>query len=236
MNLPLTARSKSSRPSSTGEGLSFGRSLLAAVVLELLLLAVGAYALIHAASKPPVHPEPVMLAIEEPVLEKPKVQPKPPEPKPEPKPRVEHAPTPPQAHPLPQVQPPEPTPQTPPPPSEMPFAQTVTPPAPPPPPADNNDKAEADFAGRIKAAIQAVTVYPMVAQQMGVKGRTRVEFLFLDGAVSQVRVAESSGNGLLDRSALAAVATASYPPVPEALRGKQKHFFVWVWFPWLKNL
>ena len=61
-------------------------------------------------------------------------------------------------------------------------------------------------------------------------GRTRVAFEYHDGMVSDLRVVVSSGAGLLDRAALAAVRDAVYPKPQAALAGKTLSEQVWVTF------
>ena len=57
----------------------------------------------------------------------------------------------------------------------------------------------------MRAAIQAALHYPESARMAGMSGRTRVAFRYRDGVVSNVSVVVSSGMGLLDRAAVAAV-------------------------------
>ncbi len=64
----------------------------------------------------------------------------------------------------------------------------------------------------------------------GMSGRARVAFTYRDGTVSDVRLVVSSGIGLFDRAALAAVRDAAYPkPTPE-LTGKILSRQLWVTF------
>lgn len=87
-----------------------------------------------------------------------------------------------------------------------------------------------DFRAQIRAAVQAAVVYPMGARMMHATGRVRVGFSYLDGVASDARIVASSGNGLLDRAALAAVMNASYP-LPEAkFSGRKLDFELWVHF------
>ena len=86
------------------------------------------------------------------------------------------------------------------------------------------------FKDEVRAAVQAAVVYPMAARMAHVTGRARVAFFYLDGMPSDARIIVSSGNGLLDRAALAAVMAASYPrPAPE-FAGKKLQFELWVRF------
>ena len=114
------------------------------------------------------------------------------------------------------------------PPSDSPIVDT-----PPPPPirtvSTTTDK-ELEFAARLKAAIQAAVSYPPVAREMGLRGKTRVEFLFRDGNLRQARIVQTSGNAMIDRAALAAVTNALCPPAPETLLGKDLPYQVMVTF------
>jgi protein TonB len=96
--------------------------------------------------------------------------------------------------------------------------------------ADKTAEKEAEFAARVKAAIQAAVVYPAAARNMGYRGKARVEFIFHDGAVQQIHIVQGSGVGMIDNAALAAVANARYPAVPESLKGKDVPYQVNVLF------
>jgi protein TonB len=82
----------------------------------------------------------------------------------------------------------------------------------------------------MRAAIQAAVRYPESARMAGISGRTRVAFQYRDGVVSNVRVVVSSGVALLDRAALAAVASAAYPKPEPAFVGKTLTEQLWVTF------
>ena len=206
--------------------LSFGHSLLGAALIEAGLLLVAGVLLAHAAAPEHNQQEPVRLAFDEPVLEKPHLEPKP-EPKREAKVKLKLAPTPPQPRQQAAVPPPVAQ-QT----SDSPLAQ----PAPPEPlsaspsSVSSIDKAEADFSAKLKAAIQAALVYPSAAKTMGIQGQAKVGFLFRDGFTSQVHIVQSSGNGMIDRAALLAVSNAAFPILPDSLRGKEKQYQVTVNF------
>jgi protein TonB len=86
------------------------------------------------------------------------------------------------------------------------------------------------MAARLRAAIQAALVYPSAARDAGFQGHARVEFVFRDGVVRSPRIIRSSGMGLTDRAALAAVENAIYPPVPPSLAGKETTYQVTVRF------
>ncbi|MGF6574670.1 protein TonB [Paraburkholderia sp. GAS333] len=104
-------------------------------------------------------------------------------------------------------------------------------PAPPPTPAVQPPaRPNASFEGALRAAIQAALNYPESARMSGMAGRTRVAFDYRDGVVSNVRVVGSSGIGLLDRAALAAVCDAAYPKPDAAFAGKTLSEQLWVTF------
>lgn len=115
-------------------------------------------------------------------------------------------------------------------------APTDPPPAPrpPPPPASAAPSApaapNASFEGALRAAIEAALHYPDSARMAGMTGRTRVAFDYRDGAVSDVKVVVSSGVGLLDRAALAAVHDAVCPKPEPAFTGKTLSEQLWVTF------
>jgi periplasmic protein TonB len=112
---------------------------------------------------------------------------------------------------------------------------TDAPPAPhPPPPAATAAPApaspNASFEGALRAAIEAALHYPDSARMAGMTGRTRVAFDYRDGTVSDVKVLISSGVGLLDRAAIAAVRDAVYPKPDPAFVGKTLSEQLWVTF------
>lgn len=214
--------------------LPFSRTFVAALVLEAVLL-VGVGSLLARAETPPRPrpPEVLELAFDEPKVEetkKPVVRKEVPKPMPKPVPK-----------PVPRkvVQAPVRVPQPMPAPSkalpvanDSPLSEKVVVQAPPPPPPPRDDSAakEASFAAALKAAIQAAVVYPPAARMSGFQGQTQVEFVFRDGVCSQVRVIRSSGSGLIDRAALAAVTEAVPPPVPPSLKGRTMTYEVTVLF------
>ncbi|WP_217478150.1 energy transducer TonB, partial [Paraburkholderia solisilvae] len=112
--------------------------------------------------------------------------------------------------------------------------QPSTPPtaAPPPPPAATAAPAgpSPSFEGALRAAIEAALRYPEAARMAGMSGRTRVAFRYRDGAVSDVSVVISSGVGVLDRAALAAVRDANCPKPEPAFAGKTLSEQLWVNF------
>jgi len=191
------------------------------MLIEFGLVLAVASLVASAATRPETRQEqPIMMVVEAP--EKPKDEPKLP-PKPVERPvRVKTA-----QHiaPVPVPEPPAPTP--------TPMASTIAEAQPPPPPvpvpATAIDK-EAEFAARLKAAIQAAVSYPPAARNMGFRGKARVEFVFRNGSTHQVRVIQGSGIGMIDNAALAAVANAVYPAAPDSLKGKDMLYQVTVTF------
>ena len=232
---------------SDGKPLTFSRSLLLAIVLEAVLLVTSCALILHTSAKAELpKDQPVQIVIED---QPEKIAPeKPPEPKVIIKPKVS---------PLPQkiVQPPviapqvvrvtavpqsAPPVQTTPEPVESPAPAIVSPvaqvqpvpPVPTPPPQKTNEAAarEAEFAARVKAAVQAAVTYPAAARSMGLSGRARMEFHWRDGVASQVRVIQSSGTAMLDRAATESVTRAGYPEAPDTLKGKNLVYQVTVVF------
>jgi protein TonB len=86
------------------------------------------------------------------------------------------------------------------------------------------------FEGALRAAIEAALHYPEAARMGGMSGRTRVAFHYRDGAVSDITVVISSGIGMLDRAALAAVRDANCPKPEPAFAGKTLSEQLWVNF------
>jgi periplasmic protein TonB len=82
----------------------------------------------------------------------------------------------------------------------------------------------------MRAAIQAALHYPESARMAGMAGRARVRFLYRDGGVLDVTLVTSSGSGMLDRAALAAVRDAAYPKPEAAQMGKTLEEQLWVTF------
>jgi protein TonB len=113
-------------------------------------------------------------------------------------------------------------------------APTEAPPPAPPPAAPAAPAVPAGptptFEGALRAAIQAALRYPEAARMAGMSGRTRVAFHYRDGVVSDVSVVISSGMGMLDRAALAAVRDANCPKPEPAFAGKTLSEQLWVNF------
>lgn len=211
-----------------------------AILAELGIVAVAVLMLAGAVSSRPAlsEPVPITLVSEEPAPPEP-TPPAPPPPKP----------LPPVAMPKPQVQPktkvapqkpaapaaavptPEPAPSAPAPVAEAPTAFSESVPTPPaPPPAGNKDAPNAEYAAKVKAAVQAAVVYPPAALALHFAGRVRVEFHLRDSVAGQARIVTASGVGMIDRAALASVQSASYPTPPADMQGKDHVYQVWVEF------
>jgi protein TonB len=206
-----------------------------ALVAEVLLLG-GAFVFLTHKAPAPVELLPTTLTLAAPPAPKP-VVPTPPKPQTPPPVRpvvpvhhvATHTPPPKPAV----VPPPQPVPTPAP---VMPSAAPTEPaPAPrpaaaPPPPPAAPSTASPSFEGALRAAIQAALHYPESARMAGMSGRTRVAFQYRDGVVSDVRVVVSSGMGLLDRAAVAAVRDANYPKPEPAFVGKTLSEQLWVTF------
>jgi periplasmic protein TonB len=99
-------------------------------------------------------------------------------------------------------------------------------------PAQASTHADVDalaaYNAKLAAAVQAAFEMPLAAQELAFKGRTRVEFVLRDGHVSSPRVVQPSGLGAADRAAIKAVQSATYPPPPESLKGKEGLYQIWV--------
>jgi len=95
------------------------------------------------------------------------------------------------------------------------------------PPAPVVDPALA-YNVKLAAAVQAAFVVPGPAAALGFKGRARVEFHLRDGVVSNAKIIQASGLGVVDRAALKAVEVASFPVPPTSLVGKEGVYQIWV--------
>ena len=84
------------------------------------------------------------------------------------------------------------------------------------------------YSAKLAAAAQAAFQVPAAAKETNFKGRSRVEFTLRDGVVSGVQISHSSGFGLVDRAALKAIQSATYPQPPESLQGKEQRYQIWV--------
>lgn len=72
---------------------------------------------------------------------------------------------------------------------------------------------------KIHMAIHNALRYPASTAFYAATGVTTVKYIYLDGRVSDARISESSGNRILDRTALRAVKDAHYPKAPAVLNG-----------------
>jgi protein TonB len=177
----------------TNTGLSFGRSLFAAIMIEGCAV-LGAVSFVASSSSHAEHSDPSIMMVMN-AAEQPKEIPKP------------------KSKPIKRVIP-EPTEELPPTPEPSPLAEA--PPEPQPQARDESAERdrEAEFADKLKSAIQAAVFYPPAARNMGFHGKARVEFMFRDGVTSRVRIVQGSGIGMIDTAALAAVGNALYPTIP----------------------
>lgn len=188
-----------------------------AAMIEFGLLAGAALALTSTSSTKPVlsGSETITLVSEEPT---------PPVPKPQVLPQ-------PKAQPKPQVVPEEPKPELP----QVAEAQAnaFTEPTPPPPPpvaVAGNVEASAEYAAKVRAAVQAAQFLPPAAYSLHYTGRVKVEFHMRDKVPSAVRVLVGSGMGMIDRVALQSVQNAKYPEPPPEIQGGDHVYQVWVEF------
>lgn len=213
------------------------RAFLLAVLIELALAASAAWVL---AGTPPVKPAvsdpvPLTLLSEAPPEPEKKPLPKPPEP---PKAMPKPTPVKPKAAPAkprpPAPAPPQPAPPAEPVPTDTPtaFTEPAQAAAPPPPAPNVGGKSDrgAEYASKVRAAVQAAVVYPPAAASLHFVGRVRVEFHLRDGVAGQARVLIASGMGMIDRAALQSVQNARYPEPPTDLRGSDLTYQVWVDF------
>jgi protein TonB len=204
-----------------------------AVLIESILLVVAAVVLARAtAARPMAEPTPIVLTEQEAELKK-LPKPEPPKPKLAPsKPAPKQV-----VPPIPQPPLPEPVKATPPAPvvtSPTAFTEPVPPPpAPPPPtptPSSDSAKMSAEYAAKVRAAVQAAHYYPPAAAALRYSGRVRVEFHLRDALPGEARLLSPSSIGIIDRAALDAVQRAQYPLPPPALKGADLVYEVWVEF------
>jgi periplasmic protein TonB len=187
-----------------------------AAVIEFVLLAGAAFALTGAASRPVLSGSETISLVSE--------DQSPPVPKP--KPQVQPQP---KAQPKPQVAPEEPKPELP----QVAEAQAnaFTEPTPPPPVAVvGNAEPSAEYAAKVRAAVQAAQFLPPAAYSLHYTGRVKVEFHMRDKVPSAVRLLLGSGIGMIDRVALQSVQNAKYPEPPPEIQGGDHVYQVWVEF------
>ncbi len=201
------------------------KALALAVLLELFLLGFAAFVytsgILRAA---PVTKDSVVLQLGS-------LAPEPTPPTPPPPRKVEKRSPEPRKAPTPL---PQPAPTTEPPLAQnaapSPFAEKPAPSPPAQPPRPTEADVLADYAAKIRNAVQSALIFPMAAEARHDTGRTRVEFRLYQGQQSGARVIVSSGINMLDRAALQAVQDASYPQPPEGYREQVRVLQVWVEF------
>ncbi|CDQ11181.1 Putative TonB family protein [Acidithiobacillus ferrivorans] len=215
----------------------FGRALLIGAVLEVVL--VGGLILGSSNAPPPKPMVKKIIAIH-------MVQPAPPKPKPvppPPKPVVHPKPVPkPLPHPIPQPKPvvqhvPAPKPlmaKTPLPTAPVvppsPPVTTPPPPPPPPPPAPSMAAREAavdQYAGIVRARVQADAHVPEAVRLMHLSGTAVITFrLTPSGQLLWAKIAQSSGVGPIDKAALKSVEEGAYPPFTKNMPKHASNFNV----------
>lgn len=223
-----------------GGRLSLPYAIAIALFIEALLLAALVVGLSDTTKAIPPKPQPLMLSF--PVIPaplKPKLAPTPPrkppvKPVPHPAPvhHVVHHPSPPVAKTVIPEPAPEPLAMAPVAPDTVPAPPQTAPVRPvqkPSPPSVDPD-IQARFEDQVRGAVQAAMRYPYAARMAHISGRTQVSFEYRDGRVSNIKIAVSSGYGMLDSAALQAVSAAAYPPPPKIMADKSLPFKVWVRF------
>jgi len=110
------------------------------------------------------------------------------------------------------------------------VAPPAAPPQPPAPAVHAGPSATDLFAAKLRAAIQASVVYPFALREMALTGQVEVQFVYLDGAVSDVQVVQGGKVSAFDRAAIAAVQSAPMPTPPAELAGHPHTFKVTVNF------
>lgn len=81
---------------------------------------------------------------------------------------------------------------------------------------------------KLAAAVQAAFEVPGSAKALAFKGKSRVEFTLHDGVASSIRVVQGSGLGAVDRAAIKAVESATFPMPPVELKNKVGTYQIWV--------
>ena len=82
----------------------------------------------------------------------------------------------------------------------------------------------------LRAAVQRAILYPIAAKAAGIQGNSRVAFDFRDGRVSNFEILQTSGSQIIDRAAIAAIASAVIPTPPVEINGRQFRFALVVTF------
>jgi TonB family protein len=120
-------------------------------------------------------------------------------------------------------------------PSESPSVQTVrnetaAPAAPAQTPPMTSHTLDPALAYNVKlaAAVQAAFEVPGSAKALAFKGKSRVEFTLHDGVATSIRVIQGSGLGAVDRAAIKAVESATFPMPPVELKNKVGTYQIWV--------
>lgn len=194
----------------------FGRALVLGAILEVLVVAAIVWVSNQKSPPPPPKPKRIAIHMVQPPKPKPVPKPKPkPKPKPVPVPKPVPTPPPPPPRPIPKPAPkplvakaPAPTAPV------IPAPPKPTPPPPPPAPSPAARQAAIDaYAALVRARVQADARVPEAVRLAHLRGTTAVRFeLEPDGTLVWARIAQSSGIGSINRAALAAVQSASYPP------------------------
>ncbi|MHB1512799.1 MAG: energy transducer TonB family protein [Acidiferrobacter sp.] len=214
MNASLLSPARADAPARS----SFGRAALAAIALEGLLL--GAWLIVLPAHPPKtlgLHRKPMAVHFVT-LPAPPRVVPKPPPPQVVPKPRpVVHQ----RPHPMPKPKPRPPVVHRRPVPLAVPVKKQPPPPKPvrrvptpvPPPAPAVAAQAVDRYAVMLRTRIQRGLVVPPRVTALGLSGKALVAFeLTPSGRLLWVRIVRSSGIGLVNRAARAAVRSRRYPP------------------------
>ena len=87
-------------------------------------------------------------------------------------------------------------------------------------PLDTPDPNYREYMQRVRQRIYANWAYPRAAQDRDLNGRLVIEFhIGKDGQLLSLELVSSSGESILDSSALNAVKRAErYPPLPDAMQ------------------
>lgn len=98
----------------------------------------------------------------------------------------------------------------------------------PAPTSKGNPNAE--YAAKVRAAVQAAVYYPPAAVALRFTGRVRLEFHLRDSVPGEPHVVVSSKVGIIDNAALQAVQNATYPLPPTDMAGSDQLYQIWVEF------